>query len=423
MTSLLNFVEASHTAYHAIDQVKSKLKKHQYKELSEQEPFKLKAGGKYFVVRDGGSLIAFIMPKKEIEKATIYLSHSDSPSFRLKPEGEYLQNNMLFWGLEVYGGPIYASWLNRDLAVAGRIIVEANGKEKELLVDLKEHPVMITGLPIHIQRTVNTEGLKLSAQEHLNALVSLFDEKEYKGNYLEKLLKKKYSFQTLLNHELYLTTLDKPVFLGGKKDLVASSKIDNLWSAFASLEALLAVEKTSFSDTLPMIYIANHEEIGSKTYSGADSSFFTSVFKRILYGQNESYEALQQCIAKSKALSLDGAHALDPKSSDQFEPRHTPLLGEGVAIKVDTGASYSYSNQLMASVKRLAKKHQIKIQNYLKKGDKRQGSTLGPMFVEQTSIPALDLGCAQLSMHSIREVASLRDYEFLVKLLTKFYKI
>lgn len=421
MTRLFNYIEGSPSAYHATHLAVQSLKKAGFTELHEQKDFKLKPKGKYYVVRDSGSLIAFIVPEKNIERSIVYLSHTDSPTFRLKPDGEHHHKNMLMWGLEVYGGPIYASWLNRNLGIAGRIFVEKENGISEELIQIEDHPVMITGLPIHIDRTVNSEGLKLSAQEHLNALVSL--KTKSKSSYLESLLKSKCRFKKLLTHELYLYPLERPDFIGGDKDLFSAPRIDNLVSAHASLEALLAVHKSAFKETMPMIYLANHEEIGSRTYSGADSCFFMSIFKRIFYQGSQDFEKLQQCLFQSFALSLDGAHALDPKSLDKFEPRHTPFLGEGVAIKIDTGASYSYSSELLAKIKQLASKHQIKIQNYLKRGDQRQGSTLGPMFVEKTNIPALDLGVAQLSMHSVREVASLRDYEQLVKLLAKLYKI
>lgn len=420
MSALLSFLDQALTPYHAISLAETKLKEKGFEALDEKKTFKLKPKGKYYVIRDSGSIIAFIVPEKALDHVKVLLSHSDSPTFRIKPEGEHLKNNMIFWDLEVYGGPIYASWLNRDLAVAGRIFVEDKAGVKEHLVHLKDYQVMITGLPIHIQRTVNTEGLKLSAQEHLSALAGLTDQKELKTSLLETLLKKEVKYSQLLHHELYLYPCEQAKFIGKKNDLVSSFKIDNLWNAFASLEVFLALKENKVS--MPMLYIANHEEIGSKTFSGADSSFFLSILERIFYQQQNSLEAFKQCLAKSMALSLDGAHALDPKNEKEFEPRHTPLLGEGVAIKVDTGASYAYSSTLLAHIKKLAKEHHIKIQNYVKKGDQRQGSTLGPLFVEQTGIMALDLGCAQLSMHSAREVASLKDYEHLLQLLRQFYR-
>ncbi len=423
MSPLLSFLNESITPYHAIHLIEKLLQKRGFKPLDEKETFKLKPKGKYYVIRDSGSLIAFIVPEKTIENARVLLSHSDSPTFRLKPKGEHVKGNMIFWDLEVYGGPIYAAWLNRDLAVAGRIFVEDKGEIKEHLVNLKDYPVMITGLPIHIQRTVNTEGLKLSAQEHLSALAGLTDKKELKTSLLESLLKKTVKSGDLLHHELYLYPLEEANYLGYKNDLISSPRIDNLWSAYGSIEAFLKLKESAVKTSMPMLYIANHEEIGSRTYSGADSSFFISIFERVFYQKKQSFENLKQCLAKSMALSLDGAHALDPKSEKEFEPRHTPLLGEGVTIKIDTGGAYSYSSTILALIQKVAKAHKIKIQNAVKKGDQRQGSTLGPLFVEQTGIAAIDLGCAQLSMHSVREVASLKDYDQMIKLLTLFYAL
>lgn len=422
MSDLFQYIRNSHSAFHATKEAIALLKKHDFNPLDETRAFNVKPGGRYYIVRDSGALIAFRVPLKEIKQTRVMLSHTDSPTFRIKPHGEYQHENMILWGLEVYGGPIYASWLNRDLGIAGRIFVEKQGRIKEELIHIDDHPVTIAQLPIHINRTVNSEGLKLSAQEHLHALATLSNKKEKKGEYLLSLLKKKVTFTKLLQHELYLCPLDEPRFLGEGKDLFSAPRIDNLVSVHASLKALFEVSRKACQESMPMLYLANHEEIGSKTYAGADSTFFKSVFKRVFYQNKGSYEKLQACYAQSMAFSLDGAHAMDPTNKDKFEPDHTPLVGKGVTIKIDTGAAYSYSSSIIAHVRSLASKHKIDLQNSLKRGDARQGSTLGPMFVEKIGIPALDLGCPQLSMHSIREVASLRDYQQLVKLVAKLYQ-
>lgn len=423
MSHLLKYIEKSVSSFHAIELAKEKLLSQGFVELDEKEEFKLKLKGKYFVIKDDEALIAFIMPsEKKIEKAHILLSHSDSPSFRIKPDGEYQKENMLFWSLEVYGSPIYSTWLNRDLGIAGRIYYEKDNAIKSKLIQIEEAPVIISQLPIHIDRQVNTEGIKIKAQEHLNALVNLSDKKWIKTTYLETLIKKKVSYQSLLNHELFLYPIDPPRFLGQKKDLFSAPRIDNLVSAYASIEALIESSKKSSHSLLNMIYLASHEEVGSRTVSGMDSPFFRSIFERAFYQVETSFESLHKCLAQSLALSIDGSHALDPKSKDLFEPRHTPLLGKGVAVKIDTGSSYSYSAEIIARIYALSKKHQIKIQNYIKRGDQRQGSTIGPIFTEKMGVKTLDLGLAQLSMHASREVASCCDYEQLVKLLTLVLK-
>ena len=418
MSALLKFIENSVSSFHTVENSKQKLLAKGFVELDEKKEFHLQPKGKYFVIRDGGALIAFIMPSlKKIDKSFILLSHTDSPTFRVKPEGEYQKENMLFWGLETYGSPIYSTWLNRDLGIAGRIYYEKDKMIKSELVDIQDAPVIISQLPIHIDRTVNSEGVKIKAQEHLNALVNLSEKKFAKTTYLETLLKKRVNYQRLLNHELFLYPIDPPRFLGEGKDLFSAPRIDNLVSVYASVEALLERSKKASPSHLNMIYLASHEEIGSRTISGMDSPFFKNIFERAYLQVDPSFERMQACLANSLALSIDGSHALDPKSKDRFEPRHTPVLGRGVAIKIDSSACYAYSSEIIAKIKALPKNSQIKIQNYLKKGDERQGSTIGPIFAKKMGIKTLDLGLAQLSMHSIREVASCRDYDQLVKLL------
>ncbi|MCH9632693.1 MAG: putative M18 family aminopeptidase 2 [Chlamydiae bacterium] len=419
MSYLFKFIENAVSYFHTVEQAKKKLKSCGFVELDEKKEFQIKPKGKYFVSRDDGALVAFIVPqKKKIKKAHFLLSHTDSPTFRIKPEGEFQKENMVFWGLEVYGGPIYSTWLNRNLGVAGRVYFEQNNKIKSSFVKIDKAPVIITQLPIHIDRKVNSEGLKINAQEHLNALVTLTDKKTTKTSFLESLLKKELKYKRLLNHELFLYPLDSaPQFLGPDQDLFSSPRIDNLASVSASLEALCQRSKSSCDYDLNMIYLASHEEVGSRTASGTDSPFLKNIFERIYYQIDSSFENMQQCLANSLALSIDGSHALDPKSKEHFEPRHTPLLGNGVTVKVDSCACYAYSAELIARINALDAKHKIKIQTYLKKGDVRQGSTIGPIFTKKLGVKTLDVGLAQLSMHASCEVASCRDYDQLVKLL------
>ncbi len=418
MSYLFKFIEGASSYFHAIELAKKKLISSGFAELDEKKEFQLKLKGKYFVTRDDGALIAFVVPsKKKIKKSHILLSHSDSPTFRIKPNGEFQKENMIFWGLETYGGPIFSTWFNRNLGVAGRVFYEHNNKIKSSLVNLDQAPVMITQLPIHIDRKVNTEGLKVDAQKHLNALVTLTDKKTSKVSFLESYLKAELKYKKLLNHDLFLYPLESPQFLGLGNDLFSSPRIDNLASASASLEAICKRAKSPSEDHLNMIYLASHEEVGSRTASGADSPFFKNIFERIFYQLDQSFESMQQCLANSLALSIDGSHALDPKSKDCFEERHTPLLGKGVTLKVDASACYAYSSELIAKMNALLPKHKIQIQTYIKKGNERQGSTIGPIFTKKLGIKTLDIGLAQLSMHSVCEVASCRDYDQLVKLL------
>ncbi len=427
MSYLFKFIKNSVSYFHTIEQAKLLLSTHGFEELDEKNEFTLKANGKYYVIRDDSALIAFVIPtKKQISKAHILLSHADSPTFRIKPNGEYQNENMLLWGLETYGGPIYSTWFNRNLGFAGRVFYEQNKKIHSTLVRFDDNPIIITQLPIHIDRNINTEGMKVNAQEQLNALVALQEKdpknKETSKNLLESCLKKKIKFTKLLNHELFVYPLEEPRFLGFDKDLFSAPRIDNLASASASLEAFCESSKQTSETHLNMIYLASHEEVGSRTFSGADSPFFGSVFERIFFQLGLSFEKLQQCLAQSTAYSIDGSHALDPKHKDSYEPRHTPLLGNGITIKVDSSACYAYNAQMVARLQALPAKHQIKFQTYLKKGDQRQGSTIGPIFTKNLGVKTLDIGLAQLSMHSSCEVGSCCDYDQLVKLLSLILK-
>ncbi len=413
MFDLLTFIKNSPSPFHVVREATAGLLKAGFRPLDSKEKFSLERGGKYFIVRDGSSLLAFIVPQVP-KRAVILLSHVDRPGFRLKPQGEYVHENMILWPLEVYGSPVYTTWMNRDVQIAGRVFVDRNGKLEEEVISLEEYPMTITQLPIHLDRNVNTEGCKLSAQEHLHLLAGLKG-KDFTGSYLESLLRKKISFTKPVHHELYLSSLDFPQFLGGEKNLFAATGIDNLCSVAASLEAIVSVEET---ECMPMIYCADHEEVGSRSFSGADTSFFSRTFQRIFSSLGLSYEDCQICAENSFALSLDGVHAFDPKYKDRFEPSHTPFLNGGVVLKADSSGSYADTSSLSAKIKHLADKHHYPLQVYMKRGDARQGSTLGPLFLQHTGIETLDLGIPQLSMHSIREVAAWEDYRQLAALST-----
>ena len=417
--NLLKFFDESPTAWHAVENCTKLLAVHGFQELKENEPWLIKPSGRYYVTRNGSSICAFVVPKETPKAIHLAASHTDSPSLKLKPNAEFVVENMRMIGLEIYGGPILASWLNRDLGIAGRILYhDDKNKTHEKLVALSDTPVVLPQLAIHLDRTVNENGPILHKQDHLAALVCLEDSKN-KTSYLERVLKKQFSFKELLAYDLFLYPLEQAKQIGESGELVASYRIDNLASVHASFHSLIE-EKQAGKDLIKMIVLWDHEEIGSNTAQGASSPFIAHTIERITLGLKLSREEYFQLIARSLCVSVDLGHALHPNYKDKHEPRHVALLNHGVIIKTNAQNRYSSDARSAAKIISLCK-HKIPFQKYVSRGDIPCGTTVGPIHAHVTGMPTIDIGISQLSMHSCRELMGARDHLSLCDLLKAFF--
>lgn len=408
-----SFLANSPTAYQACLEVQKKLLAQGFSELKEKDLWKLKKGGSYFCLR-GGSLIAFILPSSTLQEAVILASHTDSPALKLKPNAEFIKEGMVMWGVEVYGAPLLSSWLNRDLGVAGKILyTDKKGTLHDGLVNFKAAPCTIPQVAIHLDREVNEKGLLLNKQEHLTALASL----QEKPNYLLSLLKEELPIKELLAHDLFLYPLEEPSFIGSHHEMCAGYRMDSLASVYAITTAFL--EHSDKSDqTLRMIALFDHEEIGSRTASGAESPFFSHILERIALHFKLDRDAYLRLIPHSTCLSVDLGHSVHPNYAEKHDPHHKPKLGSGILIK--THAQKKYATDLTSIKKVLAaiKKEKIPYQMIASRNDIPSGSTIGPIHAALTGIPTVDIGIGQLSMHSARELIATQDLVALKMLLS-----
>lgn len=422
---LLQFLNGAPTAWHAVDIVKQRLMKHNFTVLKEEDPWNLEPGKSYLVIRNGSSLCAFITPKNSLKAFRIIGSHTDSPSFKLKPNAEFRKENMIMIGVEIYGGPLLTSWLNRDLGIAGRIVFkDAKGKIQESLVNLKNHPVLIPQLAIHLDRTVNESGLILNKQEHLAALAALEDSKSSKkdkGKYLEKLLKEAVEYKTLLSHDLFLYPLEPARLIGLHNEMISSYRIDSLNSVHAGMQA---IEKAKPSkDTLKMAIFWDNEEIGSDTAQGAGSPFLEHLLERINLALGQNREDFLRLFQASLCISVDLVHALHPNYGDRLEPRHLSLLNGGIVIKNSAQQRYATDARSAAIVVEACHKHKIPFQRFVSRGDIPAGTTIGPIAAHLLGMPTVDIGCSQLSMHSCRELTASEDHLHMCRLLTALLQV
>lgn len=422
IASLLSFLNNSPTAWHAVHNGVKELQKEGFKELKENEPWKLQAGGRYFVTRNGSSLCAFVLPKKNPSSIHLAAAHTDSPGFKLKPQAEFIKDNMVMLGVEVYGAPLLTSWLNRDLGIAGRVIFKNKQSAiQEELVDINFAPVVIPQLAIHIDRNVNENGLVLNKQTHLAALAAIESpSKQKRTPLLQRLLKQALpSIKDILSFDLFLYPLEPARLLGASQELIASYRIDNLTSMHAILEAAKGAKAAS-SSLIKMAVFWDHEEIGSGSAQGAHSPFIPHVIERIAIAMGLSREEYLRLFHNSLCLSADLTHAIHPSYSDKHEPQHQVLLNQGIAIKSNAQQRYASDARSSATIISLCHQHKIPLQMYVGRGDIACGTTVGPIHATSTGMPTVDVGCPQLSMHGCRELMGTQDHLSLCQLMKAF---
>ncbi len=417
LSDFKSFLDSSPTSWHAVKQLGNRLAICGFMPLNEDEKWELDLGKKYFVER-GGSLCAFTLPSTLPTQAIILASHTDSPALKLKPNPSFRKENIDLFGVEVYGSPLLSSWLNRDLYLAGRVVVtNVHGTQEERLVSLDDSILFIPQLAIHLDREVNEKGLLLNKQEHLCPILGLSSHAIDGSNTLEKLLRQHISFHTLLSFELFLVPIEQARFIGNHNEMIASYRLDNLGSAHAAVTAIASTKKTS-KDTLHMAVFLDNEEVGASNQESAASPFLNDLLARISYSLKIDQES--QLILKNQSLcvSIDMAHAFNPNYPTKLDPQHQPLLGGGIVVKYNANQRYATNALSAATIIQACKKLDITHQSFVSRSDVPCGSTIGPTIAEKTGISTVDIGCPQLSMHSIREVIASQDYIDMTHLLT-----
>ena len=411
LEDFVRFLNRSPTVYHAAREISSRLAEADFTPLAEGEKWRLEHGKGYFVQREDTLIAAFRTPKLTPQSVTILASHIDSPCLKVKPHPEISSHGIGQLGTEVYGAPLLHSWLDRDLKLAGRIVViNSDGQCRAELVELDDYPVIIPGIAIHLDRSIADKGILVHKQDHLKPIFSI----SAKEKHLEGWLKKHHSFDKLLSFDLFLVPIEKAGYVGFENELIASYRLDNLTSAFASLDALIHAEPRN--DVIQMAIFWDHEEIGSTSYVGADSLFANQVLERICLQFKMDKEDFYRLKSRSLCLSGDLAHGFHPSFADKYDPQNAPFMGKGVVLKFNANQKYATSGSSAAPLIRVAEKHQIPLQKYASRSDIASGSTVGSIMAANLGIATADLGISGLAMHSIREVIAAQDELSLCKL-------
>ena len=407
--ALKEFLQYSYTAFHAVENSKKILIDNGFSPLSEGEDWDIQENGKYFVERGGSALIAFTVGNLDSICFKITAAHVDSPCLKLKEQPVLSTDCYEKLNVEKYGSGLWYSFLDRPLKIAGRIVFEENGALKTENV-VSDYCVTIPSLPIHQNRTAN-DGFPINPQVDLLPLLSASGcGKEWLSTLTDK---------DVITSDLFLANADAPYYFGMKNEFLASPRIDNLTSVYAILQALTSHAGNSGGISIGAFF--DHEEIGSRSANGAMGDFLESTLRRIAYALKLDESELYKAYANSFFVSVDNAHALHPNHPEKADPTNKVILGGGVVIKHHAGKAYTTDAMSAAIMQTICKRAGIQTQSFFNRSDAVSGSTLGALAQARISIPAVDIGLAQLAMHSANESFALSDYECMQDALTAFY--
>lgn len=414
MKEFLDFLSKTPTAFHAAEEIKKSLQAHGFQALNEKDSWKLTPGGKYFVGRNMSSLIAFVLPKNREKGYRITASHLDSPTFKIKPKAEVVRSSGTKLNVEVYGGPIFQSWMDRPLGIAGRVLVEKGSKVEAKLVNISSPALIIPNLPIHYNRNVNS-GIEWNPQTDLLPFFSENPNKSFKNWLAEQChLEEK----DILNWDLYLTVLDRGMLAGAESEYIVAPQIDNLECSFGILQALLSVEEHPYINVAAFF---DNEEIGSSTMQGAAGTFLDNVLERISLSLGQSKEEYLRELSHSFFVSCDNAQGFHSAHPEKYDEGNACYLNKGIVIKNAARGSYSTDAFSGAFFQEICKKAGVSVQLNSNRSDIAGGSTLGVVSLRQVSIPSVDIGLAQLAMHSAYETAGSKDLQDLITALKEYY--
>lgn len=414
---LLRFLRSSPTAFHAAASAAALLTESGFHRLDEQDSWGRLPAGRYFVLRNDSSVIAFCWQGSDAG-FSLTGAHTDSPSLRLKPNPLRKEQNCLQLGVEIYGGALLRPWFDRELSLAGRVCwQDKDGGLHSVLIDFQRPVGIIPSLAIHLNREANKQQ-EINNQTDIVPLVGLLGSGE--DDFQQILLRELRCQQPqadpvgLIDHELFFYDASPPVLTGLAREFIVSARLDNLVSCFAAVSALLAAD----SGRNCLLVLNDHEEVGSVSAVGAQGPFLREILARLL----PDAEASQAVLRKSFLISADNAHAVHPNYAAKHDPQHLPQLGKGLVIKFNANQRYATTAASTARFRQLCARAGVPVQEFVSRSDLACGSTLGPLTAAELGVETVDVGIPSLAMHSIRETAACRDCWQLYQVLRTFFQ-
>ena len=413
---LFKFIENSPSCFHAIKTITEELKNEGFVEIKEKDTWQIEKGKKYYVTRNLSSVIAFKIPQNDFKSFHIVASHSDSPTFKIKANAEIEVNNKYVkLNTEKYGGMICSTWFDRPLSIAGRILVKENNAVKTHLVNIDKDLVIIPNLAIHMNREVN-DGYKYNAQIDM---LPLYGDNSSKGSLMKTIAKEaEVEEESILGTDLFLYNRMNGTKIGSNEEYISSPRLDDLECAFTSLSAFLS-ENTSNSASVYCVF--DNEEVGSGTKQGADSTFLYDVLRRINISLGKTEEDYYRLISSSFMVSADNAHALHPNYTDKSDLTNKVYMNDGIVIKYNANQKYTTDAVSASIFKTICDSVDVPYQTFTNRSDILGGSTLGNISNAHVSLNTIDIGLAQLAMHSTYETAGAKDVTYMIDAIKAFY--
>ena len=426
--ALLDFIDASPSPWHVADSAAALLEAAGYGRLDEADTWCLTPGARHYVVRDGSTLAAFRIGSAPLTEAGLRLigAHTDSPGLRVKPLAGEAKGDWLRLGVEVYGGPILATFADRDLSLAGRVALRAPDAPlgvQSRLVRFAAPLLRIPNLAIHLNRKVNEDGLKLDRQSALPLILCAVQDGLPAADHLSRLLADALGVDPgqLLGFELNVYDTQPGAFFGPQQEFIADSQLDNLGSCHAALMALLDSDVDA-PQASAVCFLFDHEEVGSTSAKGADGSFLDDVLERIGLCCGLGREDYRRALARSMLVSADMAHAFHPGHAGAYDDQHRVHLNHGPVIKTNASQRYT-SESLSAGVFQLAcERAAVPWQSYVQRSDLACGSTIGPLAASRLGLRSVDVGNPMWAMHSLRESAGVADHDAMCRALRAFLR-
>ncbi|KAI1710417.1 aminopeptidase I zinc metalloprotease (M18) domain-containing protein [Ditylenchus destructor] len=465
--SFLNFLNKSVTPFHAVQSCVEILQEAGFKEVREKENFKVKPGDKLFIKKNHSTIFAFAVGGQYKPGAansnhgfSIVVAHTDSPCLRMKPVSKKSAEKFLQVGVSPYGGGLWRTWFDRDLSLAGQVVFKRKDSDAILhkLVNVRRPILNIPNLAIHLTPDP-TKPFEFNKETHLTPILATMDEsaagskcpegenREQGGklncsiveDHHEQLLnviaeEAGCGVEELVDLDMYLYDVQEATLTGLREEFISGARLDNLLGTYTAITGLVnSLQDPKSFETDPNVRLVacyDHEEVGSSSAQGAASSFTQWLMRRLSVPNNgeggKSAEDPQTCferaIGNSYMISADQAHACHPNYAQSHEDKHKPAFHKGVVVKINVNQSYATSVMTHAVLKVIADKAQVPLQKFVIRNDSRCGSTVGPILATRLGLQTVDVGCPQMAMHSIRELADVTSVEQAVQLYSKFFE-
>ncbi|QUI22032.1 M18 family aminopeptidase [Vallitalea pronyensis] len=421
---LLAFINKSVSPYHSVMEGKRMLLEAGFRELKMGQEWHIQRNGKYYVspyptalfAIDVGEIIDHVGFK-------IIASHTDSPCFKIKPKSEIVSDGYMSLNTEVYGGPIFSTWFDRPLSIAGKVALKSKNPLKPEIsyVDFKRPLLTIPSLAIHMNRQVN-KGVEIHPQKHTLPLVGQINDALEKENYLLHYLAEemKVDAQEILDFDLYLYVAEEGHMIGFDNEFLQAPKLDDLAMVYGSLRSII---QSKCYDGINIAACFDSEEIGSGTKAGADSALFANILERLSLALNRSKAKHLRMFETSFIISADGAHALHPNAQEEHDPTNRPVLNKGIVLKLSAKQSYATDCESTAAIQQLCDASDLPYQKFVNRSGALGGKTIGPIISSYVPVRAADVGLPMLAMHSTRELIGIKDLVVMDQMFNNFYHI